>query len=222
MRRVAFAAVLAALAASVSAAPPETFPGLGDEGTRDAFAVVRFEPGAYLPPFPECAGGDAICMDPPPFWLATHVESTVAGTLPERLDVATTSHYGMERFGLAPRAYFAWIRSDGRAYQMPRYAMAFVVRGADGGWMIPMAGELPGWLPCEAATRRIAVDAATLPADIAVPRDSDRHAEALASGLYVDTAHGAMPRYAIPVAALADLLPTQGHRFREQDCPSGT
>lgn len=217
MRRAALALLFAAAAAP--AAPPAAFPDLGENGIRDAFAVVTFAEGGEFPPFPQCTDPDVICMDPPPFWLDTRAEQAVAGTLPSRLEVATTSHSGMRGYTAEPRAMFAWIRSDGRAFQMPRYAAAFVQRRADGGWIIPVTGELPGWLPCEASARRIAVDAGELDDRIAVPKASARFADAMASGLYVETAAGAMPRYGIPVAALADLLPAQGHRFREASCP---
>ncbi|GAB2512529.1 hypothetical protein [Lysobacter humi (ex Lee et al. 2017)] len=219
MRRPALTLALLFGAAHASAAPPAEFPNLGEDGVRDAFAVVTFAEGGEFPQFPQCAEPDVVCMDPPPFWLDTRVEQTIAGTLPPRLELATTAHFGMARYTTEPRPMFVWIRSDGRAYQMPRYAAAYVQRRADGSWVIPATGDLPGWLPCEAMTRRIELDPKELDAAIAVPRDSERYAEALGSGTYVDTPAGAMPRYGIPVAALADLLPAQGYRFRESSCP---
>lgn len=218
MRRAALATALLLGCATATAAPPAQFPDLGEDGVRDAFAVVTFAEGGELPQFPQCAEPDVVCMDPPPFWLDTRVAQAIAGTLPARIELATTAHMGMPIYTGHGRAMFAWIRSDGRAYQMPRYAAAFVHRRADGSWVIPVTGELPGWLPCEAMARRMELDPKELDAVVAVPREAEHYAEAMASGIYVDSPAGAMPRYGIPVSAIADLLPTQGHRFREASC----
>lgn len=187
---------------------------------RDAFAVVTFAVGGTLPPIPSCGAPEVICTDPPPFWLDTRLEQAVVGTLPTRIELAATARRGTDTYTQHGRPMFVWIRSDGRAYHMPRYAAAFVHRRADGAWVIPVTGELPGWLPCEAMARRIELEPGELDAAMGVPHTSDRYAEAMASGLYVETAAGAMPRYGIPVTAIAVLLPTQGYRFREARCPT--
>ncbi len=201
--------VLAA-AAAVPAPFPE-YPQLDEAKTRHILAVVEVLQEDSLPPFPECSG-EALCFDPPPTWFRARVLKPVHGEVPAvEFFAATTSHFGARlgpKPGQKPAPQLMALSTDGRGIVMPRYANEVVFRDARGDFhLIVHSDEVVHWLPCgmsglitpiqDAALTKAA--ALSLQDHFAGPDGWDPEFFRVEGGF-------AHPRFAIPVARLAEWL----------------
>ena len=211
---------LLALAVGPSwSAPPQAYPEM-PETAEVAFVVATVSPGAYLPKFPECELPDRICMDGPPFWFNAKVSQVLSGNVGRSLEVATTSHYGMEAFERMEGAYLLRLHTDGRDVVMPRYAMARLIRARSGEhYLVLEPDRLPPFLPCAITEAREPIDARMFQERLAIPRgDYGYEAAAKDADHYVVTPEGATPRYAIPMRRLQVLLATLSPEQRKSEC----
>jgi hypothetical protein len=223
------AAIAFGLSGSIAfAAPPEKFPAFSRESAKPALVVATVRPGKYLPQFPECSGSDlnTICMDPPPFWFKAKVRSVVHGaSIPTRLNVATTSHYGMSELELFDKPLLISLLTDGNEFVMPRYAMAGLTKDKKGSLYVLVLRQQPiWWLPCSVSDLRQEISPEAFPSDLEIPISEAELYIKDNPELFRVTATGATPIYAIPLSRLAahldSLAPTASQMACETDSSS--
>ena len=210
------------------AAPPKQFPAFPRESAMPALVVATVRPGKYLPQFPECSGSNlnTICMDPPPFWFKAKVESVVFGaSLPTRLNVATTSHYGMSELELFEQPLLISLLTDGKEFVMPRYAMTGLTQDKQGNLYVLVLRQQPiWWLPCSVSTLRQEISPDAFPDDLNIPRDEAELYIKDSPELFRVTATGATPIYAISISRLGahmdSLAPTASQMTCDTDSSS--
>lgn len=191
------------------AAPPKHFPAFTRESAKPVLVVATVRPGKYLPEFSECSNPNTICMDPPPFWFKARVMSVVHGTSTQRrLNVATTSHYGMSELELlGSQPLLISLLTDGNEFVMPRYAMAGLTEDKQGNlYMLVLRSQPIWWLPCSVAGLRQEISLDDFPGDIEIPKDEAEIYVKDSPELFRVTATGATPIYAIPVSSIGAHL----------------
>lgn len=197
------------VASAAVAGPPDHFPDIPIKSAQPLLVVASVKSGDYLPQFPECSKPDILCMDPPPFWFKAKIDSSVYGSpVPSRLNVATTSHYGMSRWAdYGKQRFLVSLLTDGRDFIMPRYAMAELTEDNTGNLHLLVLQKQPiWWLPCSVWALRTEISAKDFPATLEIPElESDFYVDEVPE-LFHRTGSGIVPRYAIPVTVLATDL----------------
>lgn len=182
--------------------PPARYPEFEGRKTQDLVVVGTMSEGGSLPAFEECASGELICMDPPPFWMRVKVRDVLAGTLDaDSVAVASTSHYGAP--DTDPEAhYLMFLVSDGQHYVWKRYARARLYSLDDTDYL-PGYGESIHWLPCGIQSMAIEVPELTRKGVAALPATDPRKKE---RALFKIERKQAVPRLWIPMPALKRYL----------------
>jgi len=212
-----------ALAGPVLGAPPKTYPDIPEGRAEVAFVVARVSPGAYLPKFPECEMPERLCMDPAPFWFKAKVSQVLSGDVGRSLEVATTSHYGMNPLERMKGSYLLRLHTDGQHAVMPRYSMASLTRASSGElYLLLEPSRSPFFLPCAIAEAKEPIDERMFEESIAIAPDDYRYKQAVeAKDEYVLTPEGAVPRFGIPVRRLQVVLSRLSPEQRMEKCPPG-
>ena len=132
---------------------PAVYPKVDPETARPVLAVVELSATGYLPPFPQCASKDVICMDPPPTWIRFRALQTVYGDpMPRHFYASTTSHYGrIDAHGLAKGPMLVLLLGQDGSTVMRRYARALLQTDSAGERHLILTGGGPQWLPCSVA-----------------------------------------------------------------------
>jgi hypothetical protein len=204
------------------ATEPSRFPLFPREAAAPKVVVATATAGEYLPMFDECADPDVICMDPPPFWFNADIESVVYGEdVASKLQVATTSHYGMsdmiEIAGSEPSLIA--LLTDGKDYIMPRYAMAGLEKSKDGRWYLLVLSREPiSWLPCSAWNLKQEVFAEDFPGGLDMDTEDVGSFRDSAPELFHPTTTGVAPRYAIDIARLSTHLTSLAPTTEQMRC----
>ena len=218
------ASALGFYASVAFAAPPKQFPIFDRESAKPILVVATVRPGKYLPEFAECSNPDTICMDPPPFWFSARVKSVVHGTkTPSRLDVATTSHYGMSELELlGSQPLLLSLLTNGSEFVMPRYAMAALTEDKQGNLHVLVIRPQPiWWLPCSVTELRQEISPDDFPGDIEIPMDEAEIYTKESPELFRVTATGATPIYAIPVSRIGAHLDSLAPTGSQMACEMG-
>ena len=215
MRGRAPAAAIGALSAGLAAAnapPIPEYPQIDETRARHALAVVEVLEEDYLPPFPECASADVICMDPPPTWFRGRVLAPVHGDVPAaEFIAATTSHMGPglgPDEGAAPVPRLMVLLTDGRGMVMPRYADAELERDSSGAFHLPVWDDYTiWWLPCGVTEVITPVTDDSLARAASVAReDYWPGRDGLDATLVREQDGRVMPRHSIPIHRLREWL----------------
>ena len=213
--------VLSLVAATADASVPDSFPDIRTESGQPLLVVASIRPGGYLPQFPECEKPGTLCMDPPPFWFKAKIDDSVYGSdIPPHLNVATTSHYGMSSWAdfSVPR-FLISLLTDGRDFVMPRYAMAELTEDKAGNLhLLVLQKQAIWWLPCSAWALRTEISAKDFPATLEVPKQESYYYADDIPELFRRTRSGIVPRYSIPIAALATHLRTLAPESLKTGC----
>lgn len=221
MKRCIAMASLALLAGCAGMRPPQSFPVVDWEASHDAVVVAKTQRGNYLPQFPECEGPDVICMDPPPFWFRARVVDVVFGSV-ERTSIvaATTSHYGIELFGLAGEPSLLRLALDGSAIVMPRYAEAALHAGRKGELFVILNGPDPiWWLPCSVMDVVVDIDVDQFADDLLIPAEYVSQEEiAKGEDFLARTDTGFLPKKGLPVSSLGRHLRSRYAGQRLPEC----
>lgn len=219
MNRCIAIALLALLAGCAGMRPPQSFPDVNPEASHDAVVVAKTQRGNYLPQFPNCTRPDVICMDPPPFWFRAQVVDVVFGSVEQTSIVAaTTSHYGMESFGMVGGPSLLRLALDGSAIVMPRYAEAVLHADRSGELFVVLDGPDPiWWLPCSVMEVAVDIDVGRFADDLSIPAEHVSQDEvARGEGFLARTDSGFLPKKGLPVASLERHLRS---RYAGQELP---
>ncbi|MFL6659745.1 MAG: hypothetical protein ACJ8GW_16815 [Massilia sp.] len=206
--RTGFAALLMGACAGATSGVPDSFPHIDKARASHLLVVAQVSLGGKFPQWPECATGEVICIDPPPFWITLAVETTVSGQpAPTTLNAATTSHNGMDQFGSAG-PYLIALVTDGVDYVMPRYQKEALVRNKAGNLYLPLLSEeKPYVLPCGVMVLREEIDASDFHPDLQIDKsDFKYHRVKTAPQLFIKHGNKAVPRYAIAIDRLQAFL----------------
>lgn len=201
---------------------PSVYPKVDATAARPTLAVVELLATDYLPPFPECASQDVICMDPPPTWVRFRTLQTVYGApLPERFYASTTSHYGkMDAYGLAEGPMLVLLLTQDGSTVMPRYARANLQTDGAGEPHLVLTHEGPHWLPCSVAALGEPIVDARLRRKTAVPVADYHQYHAKDSAQYFrvenDAAH---PLKSVPMGRLHAHMAGKALDVADFACP---
>jgi hypothetical protein len=150
---VAVTALLLTACVSAETSHLKAYPEVNDEIATPVLIVARVSPGKMLPEFDECKKPDVICLHSP-LWFRAHILKSVYGTAPgSRLEVATTSHYGMMAYehDTGPRLILLLV-ADGKVV-MPTYSEMELTPRDDGKlFLVSSLGDNPYWLPCSVSS----------------------------------------------------------------------
>jgi hypothetical protein len=221
-------AIALGLSGSIAfAAPPKQFPTFNRDSAKPALVVATVRPGKYLPQSSECSGSDlnTICLDPPPFWFKARIKSVIHGaSTPPRLNVATTSHYGMSELELlASQPLLISLLTDGNEFVMPRYAMTGLTEDKQGNLYVFVLRQQPiWWLPCSVSNLRQEISPGAFSSDIEIPRDQADIYIKDSPELFRVTATGATPIYAIPLSRIGAHLDSLAPSASQMACEADT
>lgn len=203
---------------------PETYPELDAQSARDAVVVAMIEPGAYLPQFEDCKKPQAICIDPPPFWIRGRLQRTVFGPSPSNRFVAsTTDHFGMEGGQFVDGPSLLRLLGDGRVWIMPRYARVDVyeTKGGESFVVLWRSGPI-WWLPCEVMSLIEPIAPEDFKESLVLPLDflkffSDEELEKEQTFFEVSPS-GVTPKFGISIAKLSRFLKDRYSTLPLTDC----
>jgi hypothetical protein len=189
--------------------PPVRLESLAPEQSHPVLVVATYTYGGPLPPAPECA---KFCLHYVPAWFEAHVILPVYGATPRRFLFTATHEQVSERlkYSAAGATYLLKLETDGRRYVMGPPFFRSVVPKSTGEYFLPLRhGLTVRDLPCSIADARVEIDPTQFPDELAWPRKGFEYEyEGLNAANYIVTETHWMPRYAIPVSAIADRLAT--------------
>lgn len=210
-------AVLLLFAGGAGARPPEVYPSIDPQQARPLLVVAGVEPGAHFAPFPECDKPDVLCMDPAPFWFRARVLMKVFGQdVPPNLEVATTSHYGMQGYGNDDQPRLVYIQTDGDHFVMPRYASGRLLRSRTGElYLLTLQVPELSWLPCSVAGLREPMGPRDFPA---LKGGEFGHYAQAHPELFQPARGGAVPGFGISIARLSQHLHKLAPSIDDMEC----
>ena len=195
-----------------------------DQNATLQLLVAVLEPGGQLAPDPKCSRKDVICLDPPPFWLKANVIATLYGQNgPAYREIHGSSHYGMRQFSGRPRPSLLLARTEGARTVMLRNRVAELTADKAGTlFLIGRRSGYPGWLPCTIEQMQEELAEADFDdEDVTILPDDFESAGVDASPEHFRrTARGAMPRYGIRLARLAEYIAQRSNAGLPPTCSS--
>jgi hypothetical protein len=179
------------------------YPKINPASAQAIVVVAQVSPGGMLPPFEECKKRTVICLHSP-LWFRARVLQTIFGKAPGiALEVATTSHYGMQSYEYAPNPRLLLLLIDGDKVLMPTYSQAELTRRDDGELFLPTPSDRnPFWLPCSVSTLREEISPNRFPKLEGIPRQDLEGTDTEHPELFVIIHGKAYPRYGIRLAKL--------------------
>lgn len=184
---------------------PSIYPELDAATARPGLVAVELVATDFLPPFPQCASKDVLCMDPPPTWIKFRTLQTVYGEpMPKTFFASTTSHYGrIDAHGLTDHPQLVLLLTHEGSSVMPRYSRATLHADSAGERHLVLLDDGPHWLPCTISTLREPLTDPTLLRLSAVSREHyDRYYAENAAEHFRLEGGFAYPRFSVPMSRL--------------------
>ena len=185
-----------------------------DKIAKPLLVVADLAPGEYFarpPKSAKCSEPNIVCvdMDPPPFSLNATVRSSVyGGDAKDKIEIITTSHYGMGEFEKGLNTFLVKIKTDGQHFMMPRYAKKKLIRNKkDDFYLLIYSSDPTWWLPCSVSDLKEEISSDEFASSIEIP-DGEFGAYQIEKfpEYFRRTATGAIPRYAIAMSKLSAHL----------------
>lgn len=198
---------LLALPACAVAQPVPTAKPFAEELAPPVIVVAKLSPGGEYPRNAECSKPEAICLNPPSYWLEARNVSTVHGeATPVHFTLSSRDHYGLGQYKDDGRTWLLLLKRDGETFMMARYARKVLVESKSGVLYLPIRKPREvSWLPCTVDELREEIQESDFHEDGVTELELLNGAERPPT-LFRPTRKGTMPRYAISVPRLAEHL----------------
>lgn len=192
----------------------KVWPTFNDKLAKPLLVVADIAPGEYFarpPKSAKCSEPNIVCidMDPPPFSLIATVRSSVyGGDVKDKIELITTSHYGMGEFEKGLNTFLVKIKTDGQHFMMPRYAKKKLIRNKnDDLYLLIYSSDPIWWLPCSVTDLKEEISSDAFASSLEIPEVefAANRVEKFPEYFRL-TATGAIPRYAIAISKLSAHL----------------
>lgn len=189
-------------------------PTFDEKLAKPLLVVADLAPGAYFakpPKSAKCSQPNVVCidMDPPPFSLIATVSSSVyGGEVQQKLELITSSHFGMRDYEKGLNAVLVMIKTDGQNFIMPKYAKTKLIRNKNDELYISIFSSDPiSWLPCSVSDLKEEISSDEFEASLEIPEhEFGGYRVEKFPEYFHRTATGAIPRYAIAISNLSAHL----------------
>ncbi len=204
----------------------KVWPTFDEKLAKPLLVVADLAPGEYFarpPKSAKCSEPNIVCidMDPPPFSLMATVHSSVfGGDVQDKIELITTSHYGMGEFEKGLKPFLVKIKTDGQHFMMPRYAKKKLIRNKkDDLYMVIFSGDPIWWLPCSVTDLKEEIFSDEFASSLEIPDDEfGAYGIKKSPEYFRRTATGAIPRYAIAISKLSAHLHQINPTISQMSC----
>lgn len=187
------------------------WPTFDDKLAKPLLVVADIAPGEYFarpPKSAKCSEPNIVCvdMDPPPFSLNATVRSSVyGGDVKDKIEIITTSHYGMGEYEKGLNSVLVKIKADGQHFMMPKYAKKKLIRNKKDDLYLLILNSIPiWWLPCSVSDLKEEISSDEFASSIEIPEvEFGANRVDTFPEYFRRTATGAIPRYAIAISKLS-------------------